>query len=82
MKYTLLVREFGTKETGSWRSLRPAIDLEKCTTCGRCVEFCPDGVIDFLENGKGVVVDLRFCKGCGICSEVCTVRVIQMIEEP
>lgn len=82
MKYSLMVREFGTKETGSWRSIRPEFDLEKCTTCGRCKDFCPDGVIASLENGKGVAVDLQFCKGCGICAEECNVGAIRMIDEP
>lgn len=82
MKYNLMVRKFGTKETGSWRSVRPEIDLAKCNTCGRCRDFCPDGVITDLENRQGVCVDLQFCKGCGICAEECKAQAIQMIDEP
>ncbi len=82
MKYFGMTRKFGTRETGSWRTMRPVVDVAKCTACGLCIEFCPDGVIALSKGGKGVVVDLRFCKGCGICAKECNVRVIHMIEEP
>ena len=28
--------------TGNWRTYRPVIDHEKCTTCMNCYIFCPD----------------------------------------
>lgn len=82
MEYFLMVREFGTKETGSWRTERPVIDLSKCNFCSRCIDFCPEGVLR-EKNGaqRRLEVDLVFCKGCGICAEVCNLDAIAMEEE-
>ena len=32
--------------TGSWRSVRPVVDLEKCTRCDLCWLYCPGGCIE------------------------------------
>lgn len=53
----------------------PAIDKEKCISCGQCIENCPDGCIEFDKNRKAEV-DLSFCKGCLICVEICPVKAI------
>jgi len=68
--------------TGDWRTERPVIDLEKCTSCLLCWMFCPDSSI-LLENGKVVGVDYDHCKGCGICAKECPPRVsaITMVPE-
>lgn len=71
-------------ETGSWRSSRPVIDDEACTGCGRCVTFCPDGVVKSVDNpgdAREVAIDYRYCKGCGICEVECPVDAIDMIGE-
>ena len=66
--------------TGSWRSLSPVVDVEKCVGCGICVDFCPESTIELKEKKKQkkAVVDYDFCKGCGICSQVCPFRAIKM----
>jgi pyruvate ferredoxin oxidoreductase delta subunit len=63
----------------AWRTFRPVIDLEKCTSCYRCYLVCPDGTI-FKDEGK-VAVDLDFCKGCGVCAYECPVKAIEMVKE-
>jgi 2-oxoacid:acceptor oxidoreductase delta subunit (pyruvate/2-ketoisovalerate family) len=65
-------------KTGGWRSLRPVIDDEKCTSCMICWKFCPEVCITPEEKP---VIDLDYCKGCGICAEECPRGAITLIEE-
>jgi pyruvate ferredoxin oxidoreductase delta subunit len=64
----------------SWRTFRPVVDRSKCTKCGMCWIYCPEGAIKFNEDGS-YEVDLNFCKGCGICSRACAVKAITMKKE-
>ena len=71
--------------TGSWRVVRPIIDVTKCIpaktnkmTCFACWLFCPDGVVTRTIPPE---IDLEYCKGCEICAEECPVDAITMIEE-
>ncbi|MCP4683187.1 MAG: pyruvate ferredoxin oxidoreductase [Desulfobacterales bacterium] len=71
--------------TGSWRVVRPIIDLKKCIpaktekmACFSCWLFCPDGVI---TRTIPPVIDYEYCKGCEICAEECPVDAIAMVEE-
>lgn len=67
-------------ETGSWRSFRPFIDMERCSHCMLCWIYCPEGSI-ITEDKKVVGIDLAHCKGCGICAKECPRKAIAMIEE-
>ena len=67
-------------ETGSWRSSRPVIDMERCSHCMICWIYCPDGSI-LVENAKLVGIDLAHCKGCGICERECPRKAVTMVEE-
>ena len=71
--------------TGSWRVLRPIIDLEKCIpvktkkkACFNCWLYCPDCVV---TKTIPPTIDLEYCKGCGICSEECPTNAIRMVDE-
>ncbi|MHA1734487.1 MAG: 4Fe-4S binding protein [Promethearchaeota archaeon] len=64
-------------ETGDWRTFRPVINREKCTDCGFCWMFCPEGVID----AKTLEIDYAYCKGCGICARECPQGAIEMVRE-
>lgn len=72
----LMVKAGSAKEykTGDWRTERPILDLEKCTSCLLCWIFCPDSSI-LIEDGKVVGIDYDYCKGCGICAKECPPRV-------
>ena len=35
--------------TGSWRSMRPVVDADKCTKCAQCWMYCPDAAIVQME---------------------------------
>lgn len=61
------------------------IDKDKCVACGKCLEACPKGVIEWAPYKQEVVVDCNSndfgkevkdncqvgCIGCGICAKVC-----------
>ncbi len=67
-------------KTGSWRSMRPVWDKEKCRQCLLCWVYCPDSSI-IVKEGKVVGIDYDYCKGCGICAESCPAKVIAMEKE-
>jgi pyruvate ferredoxin oxidoreductase delta subunit len=69
-----------TYNTGSWRSMRPVRNAEKCTNCHICWIYCPDSSI-IVKDGKMEEFDLDHCKGCGICAEECPVKCIEMKDE-
>jgi len=56
-------------EIGLMGRVRPEIDLEKCTGCGKCVEVCKVGATKIVD-GKAVI-DYSKCVMCGRCVAVC-----------
>jgi len=67
-------------QTGTWRSERPIIDLDKCNKCGLCYIYCPEASVE--QNDEGYFeVNLFYCKGCGICAAECPKQAITMVEE-
>jgi pyruvate ferredoxin oxidoreductase delta subunit len=73
---------FATANTGSWRTVRPEIELALCVRCGICVIYCPTAVLELLEDeGRPLRIDWNNCKGCGICANVCPKRCITMVRE-
>ncbi len=67
-------------KTGAWRSFKPIFNREKCTKCGICALYCPDGVVLKMEDGY-FVPDYDFCKGCSICANECPKKSIVMVLE-
>lgn len=72
-------------KTGSWRVLRPIIDVNVCIpaktnkmACFNCWLYCPDGVI---TRTIPPTINYEYCKGCEICAEECPVNAIQMVAE-
>lgn len=80
-------------DTGNWRYSKPVTDKNKCTGCGTCVKYCPEGAIKLvnrskeeIKNGKNLSkkkaeIDYDFCKGCGVCAEACPFKAIKMKKE-
>ena len=61
------------------------VDPLKCSTCGRCVEICPFGAIDWTdwkdmtgEERKVALANAAECKGCGLCVASCLSGAIQL----
>ena len=53
-------------------------DAARCTSCGLCWLYCPDGTIE----PETFDIDYAYCKGCGICANECKVGAISMQREP
>ena len=55
------------------------INLESCTGCGTCVEWCPTDAI--VLNDEGLAErDENACLGCGVCSRFCPEGAISLKE--
>jgi pyruvate formate lyase activating enzyme len=52
-------------------SFRPelAVYKEFCIGCGRCLEVCPNGCHQIVDNIK--IFKRELCQGCGFCAEAC-----------
>lgn len=67
--------------TGTWRTMRPVIDYERCNRCWWvCSEFCPDSAISVDAKGYPHI-DLDHCKGCMICVAQCPPHAIAGVPE-
>ena len=55
-----------------------SVETDKCTGCGLCVQFCPQGAISIQVNVA--VIDYRLCSKCGICAETCPAGAIRAAE--
>ncbi len=56
-----------------------------CSACGRCVEICPFGAIDWTDVSvspeharKIAAVNETECKGCGLCAASCLSSAVQL----
>ncbi|MDT8396126.1 MAG: DUF362 domain-containing protein [bacterium] len=58
----------------------PALDPERCTTCGECAGICPVNAITLhaMEKGGGIV-DRDLCISCFCCQEICPERAIEPV---
>lgn len=70
-------------KTGSWRTMRPVLDKEKCSKCGICQMYCPENAISGMEKNpkQTPTFNLDYCKGCAICAVVCPTKAIKMVRE-
>jgi MinD superfamily P-loop ATPase len=55
--------------------LKPVLDKEKCTGCGKCAEACNYKAITVIK-GK-VLLFNELCHSCGVCSYVCPENALQ-----
>jgi len=64
-----------------WEKLKPAIDLEKCNSCGECVKNCPNQAITM---DAGVIISHKACGPCHVwfCEQVCPTGAIEVNWEP
>ncbi|MFV0588471.1 4Fe-4S dicluster domain-containing protein [Bacteroides reticulotermitis] len=52
-----------------------------CIGCGRCVEYCPRGVLRIVENGMCCFVNVAnadLCTGCRRCEKACPTKAIHV----
>lgn len=73
--HILLEPELETKE--DFHSSQAAlIDIEKCKSCGKCIQICRFNAIE-VRDGKYIVSDPD-CEGCGYCARVCPADAIEL----
>ncbi len=52
------------------------VTLDKCNSCGDCVQVCPTHAIEIAP--EGAMVKAISCVGCGLCVPVCPKEVIDL----
>jgi NAD-dependent dihydropyrimidine dehydrogenase PreA subunit len=57
-----------------------AVDPEKCSGCGQCVEICPFKAFEPWKKKAKAAVDASKCYGCGICRSVCARAAIALAD--
>jgi len=50
-------------------SMKPRVRVQKCRLCGKCIAWCPEGII--IEKDNAAFIDSDKCIGCGECLAVC-----------
>ncbi|RLE52409.1 MAG: ferredoxin [Candidatus Methanomethylicota archaeon] len=55
------------------------VDEEKCVGCGTCVQVCPMGVYELVDN-KAKPVNEDQCVACRACEAQCPVQAITIEE--
>ena len=78
VRWSVATASMSDNQTGEWRSVRPRVDLDQCSSCMLCWFLCPEGCVTPCEKPQP---DLKYCKGCGICAEECPVDAIEMVPE-
>ena len=61
------------------------VDPVRCSFCGRCINICPFGAIDWNDRQepaggtrKTAMVNSAECKGCGLCVASCLSSAIHL----
>ncbi|SJZ48751.1 4Fe-4S dicluster domain-containing protein [Trichlorobacter thiogenes] len=60
-------------------SAAPAINIKRCSGCGRCVAACPERIITLeTENHHkhAVITEPQRCTDCGACIAACPIEAI------
>lgn len=48
----------------------PAINHDRCTGCGQCVQHCPTQAVELIKH-KAVIVRPYACTYCDACERAC-----------
>jgi len=61
-------------------NFEPKIDHDLCILCDTCVDICPVGIIEHIEDSDGekIIFDLDGCLGCGLCASNCPEEAISL----
>jgi len=61
-------------------SRKAAIDNARCYGCLKCLDVCPYGAIEVLEEAERPRINVLYCEGCGACALLCPASAISMLE--
>jgi NAD-dependent dihydropyrimidine dehydrogenase PreA subunit len=56
-----------------------SIDLDCCTACGLCADFCPGQVLALDQEGQPYEKYPDDCWYCGVCQVECPVDCISVV---
>ncbi|MCJ7688348.1 MAG: 4Fe-4S binding protein, partial [Clostridiaceae bacterium] len=62
-------RKFGMLHPVQTTAFIPKVNIDSCSSCGRCIKACPIGAIEKIDTGVKVNEDI--CLGCGVCVRSC-----------
>lgn len=54
------------------------VDEMMCVGCTQCVQTCPYGAIEFIEDRRVARVNEALCQGCGTCTGACPSKAISL----
>jgi uncharacterized Fe-S center protein len=57
-------------------SIKPTINVDKCTMCGTCIEVCPVSAISELSSNAYINTDI--CVGCAECIAACKLQAVHI----
>jgi len=56
-------------------------DRDSCIGCKLCINVCPSGAIEFIEETKKIKIYLARCTFCSQCNDVCPKNCLSMSDE-
>ncbi|MFW9877106.1 MAG: ATP-binding protein, partial [Candidatus Thorarchaeota archaeon] len=61
-------------------NFNPTIDHDLCILCETCVNICPVGIIEHIDDSDGekITFNLNGCLGCGLCASNCPEEAISL----
>ena len=59
---------------------RPVVDVDEYSGCGTCVDRCPNGVLELVDD-IAKPVNEENCDGCKTCMEECAMEAIEVEED-
>jgi Pyruvate/2-oxoacid:ferredoxin oxidoreductase delta subunit len=74
----LAADRLGVTEAWPVRRYAAAIDMDLCTSCGRCGLRCPFEAIVCRSDGRPEY-DRAVCRGCGLCATGCSPDAIRLL---
>jgi Pyruvate/2-oxoacid:ferredoxin oxidoreductase delta subunit len=85
----IAARRFGILHPVHTTNFLPAVDLEKCTSCGDCAAVCPVEAMTTVSANdpahpkkKKAKLDETLCLGCAVCVGVCKTKSLRLVSRP
>lgn len=70
------IAEYGILSAVAHSSFQIALEEEKCSLCGACIDRCQFKALSLLDTM--LTVDLKHCVGCGLCVLVCPTEALHL----